>query len=143
MSILDEKDRILLGALAANARESLVALARRVGLSRSATQERLRRLERNGTIGGYTVRLAPETTGEGTTALIAVTYRPGAKCEDIVPRLRGVPEIRSCVSLAGSTDLMLRVVCTSTAALEEVRDRLEHLPDVASTRTHVVLATHW
>ncbi len=140
---MDEKDRILLGALAANARESLVALARRVGLSRSATQERLRRLERNGTIGGYTVRLTPEPAGEGTTALIALAYAPGVKCDDIVPRLRSMPEIKGCTSLAGSTDLMLHVACSTIAELEAVRDRLDRLPGVQSTRTHVVLATHW
>ncbi|HEV7252048.1 MAG TPA: Lrp/AsnC family transcriptional regulator [Mesorhizobium sp.] len=140
---MDEKDRILLGALTANARESLVSLARRVGLSRSATQERLKRLERNGTISGYSVRLAPEAPQEGTLALIAVTYAPGTKCDDIVPRLRLMPEIRSCISLAGATDLMLRVSCTSTAALEEVRNRLEHTRGVASTRTHIMLITHW
>lgn len=140
---MDEKDRALIGALAANARESLVGLARRVGLSRSATQERLRRLERNGTISGYTVRLPAPDAGAGTTALVAVTYAYGAKCEHVVPVLRRIPEIRSCESLAGETDLLLRIVCSSTAELEAVRERVETTPGVASTRTHVVLAAHW
>ncbi len=52
---LDEKDKILIAKLRRNARESLVGLARSVGLSRSATQERMRRLEREGVIKAYTV----------------------------------------------------------------------------------------
>lgn len=140
---MDEKDRVLLGALAANARESLVGLARRVGLSRSATQERLKRLERNGTIAGYTLRLGRQKAEAGTTALIAITYASGAKCEHVVPRLRVMPEITACESLAGETDLLLRVACSSTAELEAVRERVEQTPGIASTRTHVVLTTHW
>jgi Lrp/AsnC family transcriptional regulator, leucine-responsive regulatory protein len=52
---LDDKDEALLLALERDARASVVALAREIGLSRSATQERLGRLERSGAIAGYTV----------------------------------------------------------------------------------------
>ena len=65
--MLDDKDHILIGALRRNARESLVGLARTVGLSRSATQERMRRLEREGIIRGYTVDLAADS--------VVVTFR--------------------------------------------------------------------
>lgn len=140
---MDDKDRILLGALAANARESLVGLARRVGLSRSATQERLKRLERNGVVSGYTVKLAASALQDGSRAVIAVTYSPGVKCEDVVPRLRSIPEIVSCESLAGPTDLLVRVACRSNAALEQVREEIDHISGVETARTYVILTTHW
>ena len=52
------KDRQLIDLLRANARESVSALARKLGVARTTVQERLRRLEESGTIAGYTVRMA-------------------------------------------------------------------------------------
>ncbi len=53
---LDETDHKMLALLAENARQSVKELARRIGLSRSAAQERLARLERDGILAGYTIR---------------------------------------------------------------------------------------
>jgi len=139
---LDEKDRLLLAALQRNARESLVGLARAVGLSRTATQERLRRLERSGVIKGYTVRIMPEQH-PGVLALVAVTFEPGRRCEHVLPRLSGLPEIVACHSLAGPIDLMLTVSCDSNATLDRIRATVASTPGVATALTHVVLSTHW
>jgi DNA-binding Lrp family transcriptional regulator len=140
---IDNKDRALLGALGANARESLVGLARRVGLSRSATQERLKRLEQSGVIQGYTVRVAESDAETGVRACIAISLKPGFYCEQVVPHLRNIPEILNCDSVAGAVDLVLRLDCRSTLALEVVREQIGHIPGVATVTTHVVLAGHW
>ena len=55
---MDAKDRSLIALLRANARESTASLARKLGVARSTVQERLTRLEKDGTIAGYTVRVA-------------------------------------------------------------------------------------
>lgn len=139
---LDPKDRVLIAALKDNARESIVALARRVGLSRSATQDRLHRLEKRGVIRGYTVLL----TGTGpaqTRALMAVSFKPGFQCEHVLPHLKTLPEIRACLALAGPTDLMLTVEAASTAAIEAVRAAVAAIPGVATVSTHFVLKEHW
>lgn len=139
---LDEKDRRLLSALAANARESVVGLARKVGLSRSATQERLARLERAGVIRGYSVQLGETTSsGAGVRAFMNLTFSPGAACEGIMPHLKAMPEIEQAHSLAGPVDLLLAVRCGSNDALSLLRDRVAAVPGVASVATHVVLAT--
>ncbi|MCZ0732616.1 Lrp/AsnC family transcriptional regulator [Phreatobacter sp. AB_2022a] len=141
--VLDDRDHALIAALRRNARESLVSLARRVGLSRSATQERLRRLEREGVILGYTARLG-ETAGTAPVrALIAVSFVQGRKCDHVVPQLSGLPEIVACQSLAGAIDLMLTVDCASTAALDAIRDKVAATSGVATATTHVVLRTHF
>lgn len=139
---LDEKGRLLVAALKRNARESLVSLARRIGLSRSATQERLRRLEKEGVITGYTVRLA-SLEAPATMATMFITFQPGKQCEHVVPRLKPITEIVSCISVAGPIDLVLRVECASNAALEEIRRRIAATSGVASVSTHVVLEEHW
>ena len=138
--MLDDKDRILVGALRRNARESLVGLARTVGLSRSATQERMRRLEREGIIKGYTVALASEHD-PAVRAMIAVTFESGFRCKQVVPRLAGIPEITACHSLTGAIDLMVTVSCDSNAALDRIRDAVAAAPGVASATTHIVLDT--
>ncbi|MCB5173726.1 MULTISPECIES: Lrp/AsnC family transcriptional regulator [Microvirga] len=140
--MLDEKDRILVASLRRNARESLVGLARSVGLSRSATQERMRRLEREGVIKGYTVELASEHD-PAVRAMIAVTFEPGFRCKHVVPRLSGIPEITACHSLTGSIDLMVMVSCDSNATLDRIRDAVAAVQGVATATTHIVLATPW
>ena len=140
--LLDEKDKALVAALRRNARESLVGLARRVGLSRSATQERMRRLEREGVIKAYTVELASEHD-PAVRAMIAVTFEPGFRCKHVVPRLAGMPEVVACHSLTGSIDLMVMVSCDSNATLNRVRDTVADVQGVATATTHIVLATEW
>jgi DNA-binding Lrp family transcriptional regulator len=140
--VLDEKDKILIAALRRNARESLVGLARSVGLSRSATQERMRRLEREGIIKAYTIELASEHD-PAVRAMIAVTFDPGFRCKQVVPRLAGIPEIVACHSLTGSIDLMVHVACDSNAALNRIRDVVASVQGVATATTHIVLATEW
>lgn len=139
---LDPKDRILIAALAENARESIVTLARRVGLSRSATQERLRRLEKKGIIRGYTVQLG-QTDRAQAAALLAVTFAPGFRCEHVVPRLKAIPEIEACLALAGPIDLMLTVAAMTNLALEDVRAQIAEIPGIAAVSTHIVLKRHW
>lgn len=140
--MLDEKDKALLAALRRNARESLVGLARSIGLSRSATQERMRRLERDGTIKAYTVELAAHHD-TAVRAMIAITFEPGVRCKQIVPQLAGIPAIVSCHSLAGSIDLMAMVACDSSATLNEVREAIASAKGVATATTHIVLSTEW
>jgi len=139
---LDPKDKILVAALRNNARESIVSLARRVGLSRSATQDRLQRLERRGVIRGYTVVLAAGGPAQAR-ALMAVSFKPGFQCEHVLPHLKTLPEIRTCLALAGPTDLMLTVEAASTAAIEDVRAAVAKIPGVATVGTHFVLKEHW
>lgn len=139
---LDDKGRLLVLALQRNARESLVSLARRIGLSRSATQERLRRLERDGVIAAYTVKLG-KSEAPATVALVSVAFSPGKTCEQVVPRLKSITEVKACLSLAGPVDLQLRVECASNAELEDIRRRIAHVPGIATVGTQVVLDEHW
>lgn len=141
---LDEKDRLLLAALAANARESVVGLARKVGLSRSATQERLARLERTGVIRGYAVRLHEDAAGSaGVRAWLTLAFEPGVVCEQVIPKIEALPEVEAAHALAGPIDLLLSVRCASNGDLSSLRDRIAAVSGVASVTTHVLLATRF
>lgn len=138
---LDAIDRRLLALLAADARTPLVALARAIGLSRSAAQERLRRLETGGVIRGYTVRVQP--AGERPVqAWLRVKYRPGFACAQVVPGVVARPEVRLCHSLAGPTDLLVLAEAGSLDELADLREHFAALPGVAEVETAPVLAVH-
>ena len=143
MNDLDEKNRLLLGALRADARMSLIELTRHVGLSRSAVHERIRRLEANGVIAGYTVKLGTERERPGVEALVAIGFQPGRNCDHIVPHLSGIPNVVTCWSLAGPTDLMLLVEFASNAELDTIRRQIATTPGIATVQTHVSLRTHF
>jgi Lrp/AsnC family leucine-responsive transcriptional regulator len=143
MNGLDEKDRLLLAALRADARMSLVELTRYVGLSRSAVHERIRRLEATGVIAGYTVKLGADRERPGVEALVAIGFQPGRNCDHIVPHLSGIPNVVTCWSLAGPTDLMLLVECASNAELDIIRRQIATTPGIATVQTHVSLRTHF
>jgi DNA-binding Lrp family transcriptional regulator len=137
---LDDIDRHLLALLRANARTPLTTLAKRVGLSRSAAQERLARLEKNGTIARYTVQL---TRGVHTVrAWIQVRFSEGRRCTDVVPAILERPEVRLCHSLVGPVDLLLHVEVVDTQALLALREHLAGLPGVAKVDTATLLQAH-
>lgn len=143
MTKLDDRDRLLLAALRQDSRQSLVALARYSGLSRSAAHDRLRRLEAKGVIAGYTIRLGAEDRSPTVKSLIAITFQPNKNCDHIVPHLSAMPSIVSCWSLAGSTDLMVLVECASNGDLDTIRRQVSLIPGVATVQTHVALRTHF
>jgi DNA-binding Lrp family transcriptional regulator len=140
---LDDRDERLLLALKRNARASVVELARTIGLSRSATQERLGRLEREGVISGYTVRIEKHGSQPRIRAWLLIRHTKLGSCQRSIPFLRAIPEIRSAFSIAGDLDLLVEVDCADVGDLDRVRARVETMPGVANVATHIVLSTHF
>jgi len=136
---LDAIDRKLIARLEVDARASATALARDVGLSRTAVQERMARLEREGIILGYTVRLAPLPKPPVTRALLSLRIRT-RPCATVLDRLRNWPEIKACYSLAGPVDAMLVVETDSAGALSQLVDRLSAVAGVGEIATAPILS---
>jgi Lrp/AsnC family leucine-responsive transcriptional regulator len=137
-SRLDEIDRRLLAELQADGRLTHVALAARVGLSRSAVQERVGRLEQAGVIRGYTVRLGDPGATPGLRAYLLI--RGGASHERAVKVLEGFPEVRVADSVSGDIDLVLQLHAERIEDINRVRDEVAKLPGIASTQTLLVMA---
>jgi Lrp/AsnC family transcriptional regulator, leucine-responsive regulatory protein len=138
---LDAKDLLLIDLLVANARQPLLALARGIGLSRSATQERLQRLERSGVIRGYAAQVVwPQD--RPVEAWLTIRLEPGIQCHDVVPTILATPGVRLCHALAGDIDGLVRVSAKSAEEVSGMRDRLSALPGIKSITTHFVLAAH-
>ena len=138
---LDARDLLLIDLLTANARRPLAALAREIGLSRSATQERLQRLESSGVVRAYRAEIAwPER--ESVEAWLVIKLADGVKCAEVVPKILKVPEVRLCHALAGDLDLLVRLRARNAEQVSAQRDALSAIAGVGSVTTHVVLAAH-
>lgn len=136
----DDTDRLIAAALIADGRSTLKSLAEATGLSVSAVQARVRRLETDGVIRGYTAIVDPEAIGLPLAALVAITPLDPAHEYDIPDRLVGLAEVESCHSVAGEDSFVLFVRVASPTALEELIREIRRCANV-STRTTVVLQT--
>ncbi len=134
---LDDTDRRLLAELEADGRLTQVALAARVGLSRTAVQERIARLEREGVIQGYTIRLRDPGARPGLRAYLLL--KGGASHERAVKLLRGFPQVKVADSVSGDIDLILQLEAERIEDVTRVRDEVAKLPGVVSTQTLVVM----
>nr|WP_068148109.1 Lrp/AsnC family transcriptional regulator [Rhodococcus corynebacterioides] len=140
---LDGVDRRILAMLSADARASATALAREVHLSRGAVQQRIGRMERDGVIAGYTAVLSrTDDRRTEVTALVTINLHTPRYAE-VAADTAGWPEVRACWSIAGERDMALLVDADSNDELMEITRRLNELPAVRDTATHVVLRTHF
>lgn len=138
---MDERDRRLLAILRQDARRSIVALARDINLSRSATQERLHRLRADGVVRGFTT-IEGAAAGSSQSAYLTLGFAPGWRCAQLVPKLRELAGVALIHSLTGPTDLIVRVDADSVAAIETTRATIAALDGIASVSTAVVLERH-
>lgn len=139
-SLGDPVDRQLAAALISDGRSTLKVLSEITGLSVSAVQARVRRLEADGIIRGYTALVDAESVGLPLAALIAITPLDPAQPDDAPERLAGLAEIEACHSVAGDDAYVLFVRVASPSALEQLIREIRRRANV-STRTTVVLQT--
>jgi DNA-binding Lrp family transcriptional regulator len=133
-----DTDRKLLDLLRADAREPTASLARKLGLARSTVQERIARLERDGVIKGYTVRLADEDA-RALRAVVMISTDP-KQADRVSVELKKMPEIRSLAALSGSYDLIATIETESAARIDALLDRIGRAPGVARTVSSIILS---
>lgn len=139
---LDTFDRRILDVVAVEGRIAVVDLARAIGLSKSPTQARLRRLERAGVIRGYRAVIDPIRIGRDHVAFVEVRLsdtREAALAAFNAAVLQ-VPEIEECHMIAGAFDYLLKVRTAGMSAYRAVlAERISTLPHVAATSTYVAM----
>ncbi len=137
---MEETNRKILALLASDGRLSFTELARQTGLSVSAVQQRVRRLEERGVIRGYTAIIDPAQAGLPLTAFVSIKPFDPAAADDAPERLAHLSAIEACHSVAGEESYILKVRVASPAALEELLQEIRAAASVA-TRTTIVLST--
>jgi Lrp/AsnC family leucine-responsive transcriptional regulator len=139
---IDRLDRRLLEALQADGRIAIVDLAEKVGLSPTATTERVKRLTRDGYILGYAARLNPDRLGRGL--LVFIEVKLDRTTPDVFERfaqaVRRAPEVLECHMVAGGFDYLVKTrVADMTAYRHFLSDVLLSLPGVRETHTYAVM----
>ena len=136
---MSPKDRQLVDLLRLNARTSTAALARKLGVARSTVKARLARLESDGVIAGYTVRLGQTPERPAITA--HVLLEASAKRADALMReLKAVSAIRGLYAISGAFDYLAIVETPSTHEMDAILDRIGRIEGVARTQTHIALS---
>lgn len=134
---MDAVDEHLLKLLREDARLPMADLGRRVGLSRTATLARVRRLEDAGVIRGYRAEVGSELTEPHVARVGIVVSTPDTSA--YVRRLYALDEVREIESVAGEYDLLVRVAAATATQLDEVLDRINGWRETVRTTTFVVL----
>jgi Lrp/AsnC family leucine-responsive transcriptional regulator len=136
----DAVDLAILAELARDGRATLARLSDVAGLSVSATQARVRRLESQGVIEGYRPILNAEALGKPLSAFIEITPLDPAQPDNAPELLEHLDAIEACHSIAGDASYILFVRVASPRALEDLIRDIRAAASVR-TRTTIVLQT--
>jgi Lrp/AsnC family transcriptional regulator, leucine-responsive regulatory protein len=137
---VEEINATIVALLASDGRMSFTELARRTGLSVSAAQQRVRRLEQRGVIKGYGAVISAEDIGLPLTAFVSIKPFDPAAPDDSPERLKHLAAIEACHSVAGDANYILKVRVASPGALEDLLQQIRAAANV-STHTTIVLST--
>ena len=122
-ALMDSYGRKLLEELQANARLSVAELGRRIGLSPTATAERLKQMEEVGILDGYTIEIDREALGLEVLAFIRMSCN-GPQYHRLLEFVQTLEEVRECHHLTGGDDLLLKVTTTNMTDLEALIEAL-------------------
>lgn len=138
---LDDVDRQLLSLLRDDARMSVVALAKQLRVSRATVQNRLTRLEQDGVIVGYTVRLKPAAEAHRIRALMSIAVE-GNRAAEVLKVLRGHPNVATIHSTNGRWDLIAELRADTLESFDRVLGVIRLIDGIATTETSILLSTH-
>lgn len=137
---MDDTDRQLLSLLRDNARVSVAALAKVLRVARGTVQNRLAKLESDGTIVGYTVRLKPQVEQHRIRAYMTLAV-VGNRDQAVMTALRGDPAVSALHSTNGRWDVVAELQADSLEAFDRVLGRIRLLDGVGKTETSLLLST--
>lgn len=136
----DSIDNQLIAKLREDGRASTTLLARLVGRSRSSVQSRIERLERDGIITGYTVRLAPEHELGAVRAHVMIKVGP-KEARVVTAALAAIGQVRLLHSVSGDFDLIAVAATATVAEMDQVIDSIGAVAGVERTTSSIILST--
>jgi Lrp/AsnC family transcriptional regulator, leucine-responsive regulatory protein len=139
----DDLNRKLLTLLREDARTKYVELGRTIHLSPPAVFERVKKLEKSGTILRYTVDLDPKLLALSLCAFVQIRLLDDGTADEVAERLTAYREVEECHSIAGEDCLLTKVRTTDTAGLTRLLLEMKKIPGVQRTLTTIVLSTHF
>ena len=142
----DDLNRRLVATLQKEGRISHAELAERLGVSRPTVIDRIKRLEADGVLGGYSANVSPASVMKPCVAFVAVRYQSGnddALEDRFIQALEREPDVLAAYSTAGEDSLLLKIVAESPMGIHDRLRRIKSLGPHVSTRTTVVLKTYF
>ncbi len=141
LSGIDDTDRELIALLRDDARMTVAALAAKLKVARGTVQNRLARLEADGVIVGYTVRLKPQAEAHRIRALMTVAVQ-GNRGRDVLQSLRGHPNVSALHTTNGRWDIVAELQADTLEAFDRVLGTIRLIDGIAGTETSILLSTH-
>jgi len=138
---MDETDQKLLSLLRQDARMTVAALASRLKVSRGTVTNRIRKLEDDGIIVGYTVRLRPDVQHNRISAWMSIAVE-GNQTRAVIANLLGEPGVATLHDTNGRWDLLAELRAESLQELGKVLERIRLLKGISNTETSIHLETY-
>lgn len=138
---MDTTDRNLLSLLRENARMTIADMAKAVGVSRGTVQNRIDRMEADGIVLGYTVRLRNSAEDQSIRALMTVAVE-GNRTDEVLRALRGDPAVCALHTTNGRWDIVAELRAESLQAVDRVLGRIRLIDGISNTETSLLLSTH-
>jgi DNA-binding Lrp family transcriptional regulator len=135
-----DADDALLSLLREDARAPTAEIARKLGLSRTTVQNRIARLEAEGVIRGYTVRIDDAHERQRIRAHIMLTIRP-KQMPSVVRALQAMPEVRVLYSISGGHDMIALAATATVGDMDRLTDAIGAVDGVERTNSSIVLST--
>jgi Lrp/AsnC family leucine-responsive transcriptional regulator len=136
---MDAIDRQILKILGKNGRASFSSIGEQVGLSPHGTADRVRRLEREGVIRGYTVRVDPAGLGRSLDVLVDIRLLPSTDPDEFERQVLRLPAVREVNFLTGRFDFQLRLACRDADEVDQTVRAVRRESGAAATETRIVM----
>jgi DNA-binding Lrp family transcriptional regulator len=138
---MDSTDIRLIALLRQNARTPVALLAKRLGVSRGTVTNRVRKLEDEGVLVGYTVLLRPDAETQRITAWMSITVE-GNQTREVISHLLGEPGVAGLHDTNGRWDLLAELRAPHLGELAAVLERVRLIKGIAGTETSIHLQTY-
>ncbi len=134
---MDQLDQKILSILAQNARMPVNEIAKQVSLTSPAVSARIKKLEQDGVIAGYTLKRSRHTDRQNIDAMVSVAAQP-AEREALMEMISRRPEVLQCYHVTGGHSFMIKVSCPDMRTLEQL---ILEFQTIGQTTTQIILST--
>ena len=137
---MDELDRKLLALLRADSRMPAATLAARLKVSRGTVQNRIARMQADGTIQGFTVRTRPQIDAQRVRAVMSIAIE-GERSTAVIRKLKGFPAVDRIYTTNGRWDLIAELEVSDLAEFSRALDDIRTVEGISMTETSLLLAS--
>jgi DNA-binding Lrp family transcriptional regulator len=141
ITIMDDVDQKLIALLRQDARLSIALLAAKLKVSRGTVTNRMARLEKEGVIAGYTLRLRSDVQTQQIKAWMSIAVE-GNRTREVIANLMGEPGVASLMDTNGRWDLLAELRADNLQDLAKVLERIRLLKGISNTETSIHLETY-